>query len=93
VSARADLPWTLRFHPQARTVLLRLDGEARRRILKTLHAISHLEDPRTRGAGLRGNHTGFWRYRIGNYRVICELIDSELVIVVLDIGHRSTVYR
>lgn len=55
--------------------------------------MSHLEDPRTRGTGLRGNHTGFWRYRIGNYRVICELIDSELVIVVLDIRHRSTVYR
>lgn len=93
MTARAPRSWTLRFHPQARKALLRIDADAQRRILKTLHAISHLEDPRVRGAGLRGNLTGFWRYRIGDYRVICELIDSELVIVVVEIGHRSSIYR
>lgn len=93
MTARAPRSWTLRFHPQVRKALLRIDADAQRRILKTLHAISHLEDPRVRGAGLRGNLTGFWRYRIGDYRVICELIDSELVIVVVEIGHRSSIYR
>ncbi len=46
-----------------------------------------------RGKGLTGQLTGLWRYRVGNYRVVCEIVKTQLVIVAVDIGHRSDIYR
>ncbi|MDV0824807.1 type II toxin-antitoxin system RelE family toxin [Klebsiella quasipneumoniae] len=51
-----------------------------------------LEDPRDAGKALTGNLRTYWRYRVGDYRVICEIRDAELVIVAVEIGHRSEVY-
>lgn len=51
------------------------------------------EDPRAQGKGLTGNLKGQWRYRIGNYRLLVEIRDEELVIVAIDINHRSRVYK
>ena len=50
------------------------------------------ENPRAHGKGLSANRTGQWRYRIGDYRLICEILDNKLVILALTVGHRSTVY-
>ena len=50
------------------------------------------EDPRTHGKGLTANHSGQWRYRIGEYRLICFIEDEKLVILALSIGHRSDIY-
>ena len=50
-------------------------------------------DPRVLGKGLTANYSGKWRYRIGNYRVICKIEDGIVIVLVLKIGHRSTVYR
>lgn len=49
-------------------------------------------DPRQYGRGLTGNRSGQWRYRIGDYRLICEIIDNELIILALSVGHRRAVY-
>ena len=49
-------------------------------------------NPRQHGRGLTANRSGQWRYRIGDYRLICEIQDNELVILALTIGHRSEVY-
>ena len=49
-------------------------------------------DPRTHGKGLTSNRIGQWRYRIGDYRIICLIADDRLVILALTIGHRSTIY-
>lgn len=49
-------------------------------------------DPRQHGKGLTANHSGQWRYRIGDYRLICEIEDDRLVILALNIGHRREVY-
>ena len=46
------------------------------------------ENPRAHGKALVGNRAGFWRYRVGDYRVICELRDSELVVLAVEVGHR-----
>lgn len=46
------------------------------------------ENPRMHGKGLTANITGQWRYRIGNYRLICEIKDEEVLILVLEVGHR-----
>ena len=51
------------------------------------------EDPRATGKGLTANLAGLWRYRIGDYRLICEIEDEKLVILALTIGHRSEIYR
>ncbi|WP_294160018.1 type II toxin-antitoxin system RelE/ParE family toxin [uncultured Selenomonas sp.] len=51
------------------------------------------EDPRVTGKGLTANLSGLWRYRIGDYRIICEIEDEELVILALTVGHRSEIYR
>ena len=51
------------------------------------------EDPRAHGKGLTSNRSGQWRYRIGDYRLLCEIKETELVILALSVGHRSTVYK
>ena len=51
------------------------------------------EDPRAYGKGLTANRSGEWRYRVGNYRILCNIQDEVLVIEVFAVGHRSSVYR
>ena len=50
------------------------------------------DDPRTHGKGLTANHSGQWRYRIGDYRMICLIEDEKLIILALSIGRRSSIY-
>ncbi len=49
-------------------------------------------DPRIHGKGLVSNRSGQWRYRIGNYRLLCEINDNELVLIMISIGHRRDIY-
>lgn len=55
--------------------------------------IEGCENPRIHGKGLLGNKSGQWRYRIGDYRAICEIRDEEVIILVLEVGHRKHVYE
>ena len=50
-------------------------------------------NPRKSGKGLTSNRSGQWRYRVGNYRIITEIQDEKIVIIFIDIGHRSKIYR
>jgi mRNA interferase RelE/StbE len=50
------------------------------------------ENPRFRGKGLTANHSGKWRYRIENYRILAEIQEEKIVILILEIGHRSEIY-
>lgn len=72
--------------------LRKLDPPLSRRILDYMDEIAARPDPRSRGKGLVGDRSGFWRYRIGDYRVLCDLNDNELRILSLEIGHRSQIY-
>ncbi len=51
------------------------------------------EDPRIHGKGLTANRSGQWRYRIGDYRIICEIQDDKMIILALTVGHRRDVYE
>lgn len=51
------------------------------------------ENPRQHGKGLSANRSGQWRYRVGNYRLIAEIEDDQIMILILSIGHRSDVYK
>ena len=50
------------------------------------------EDPRIHGKGLTSNRSGQWRYRVGNYRILVEIQDNQLVLVLIDVGHSSKIY-
>ena len=87
------MAWVLEFLPGADKALRKLDKTVSERILNELEEIFGLDDPRSRGKALTGNLAGLWRYRVGNYRVVCDIEDGRLVIVVVDVGHRSRVYK
>lgn len=73
--------------------LRKLDKHTRRLIIAWIDKnIENCENPRVHGKGLVENKSGQWRYRIGDYRVICEIKDSEVIVLVLEVGHRREVY-
>ncbi len=73
----------------------RLDVQHRKRILKFLHErVAKLDDPRSIGQALHGSRLGeFWKYRVGDYRLICKIEDDHLLVLVLRVGHRTNIYR
>nr|WP_178121804.1 type II toxin-antitoxin system RelE/ParE family toxin [Agrobacterium fabrum] len=73
----------------------KINPEVRRRIRSFLHErLAALDDPRQIGAALQGSELGnFWRYRVGDYRIICDIQDHKLVVLVVEIGHRREIYR
>ena len=73
--------------------LLKLDSSQRRQIMAWIKKnLVDCEDPRRTGHPLTGEFQGLWRYRVGRYRIIAEIIDSRLVIVVVEVGHRKNIY-
>lgn len=88
------MAWQIEFEAAAQKELGRLDRQAARRILRFLkERIAAGSDPRSLGQALKGDRFGeFWKYRVGDYRVIARIEDQRLVVLVVRIGHRSTVY-
>lgn len=89
------MAWRIEFDPAAVEELAALDHVVQRRIIKVLRErIALLVDPRAIGEALRGKELGgFWKYRVGDYRLICRIEDEIILILVLRIGHRREVYR
>ncbi|MEA3013146.1 MAG: mRNA interferase RelE/StbE [Sphingomonadales bacterium] len=88
------MAWTVAFLPSALKELKKLDPDAAARIVKTLETrIAALDDPRSLGAPLKGEHEGYWRWRIGDYRVIAQIRDERVLILVVRVAHRRQVYR
>ena len=73
--------------------LKKLDAAISKRVLDYLEQIELLDNPRSRGKALTSNLSGLWRYRVGDYRILCRIRDDRLIITVIEIAHRSTVYR
>jgi len=73
----------------------KLDAQQARRILKFLHErVAKLDDPRSVGEALHRSQLGeFWKYRVGDYRLISKIEDDRLVVLVLRVGHRKEIYR
>ncbi len=87
------MTWTIRTTPKFLKELGKIDQPVADRILQTLADIAILDNPRTRGRALTGNLKELWRYRIGDYRVICQIHDDQLIVIALSVGHRRRVYR
>ncbi|OJW47878.1 MAG: hypothetical protein BGO67_03035 [Alphaproteobacteria bacterium 41-28] len=86
--------WTLEFTERANKDFKKLDAETYRRIKNFIDkSLLQAENPRLLGKPLSGNLKEFWRYRVGDYRLVCEIFDHKLTIVALKIDHRSKVYK
>lgn len=86
--------WRLEFSKRADKQLSKMDPGVRRVIVSwLLKNIDGCDDPRAHGKGLTSNRSGEWRYRIGDYRVLCDIQDEELVVLAIEIGHRREVYK
>ena len=86
--------WAVEYTRTAETQLRKLDRQIAERILDYLdERIAALDDPRARGKALTGPLGELWRYRIGDFRVICEIQDRVMRILVIEVGHRGSVYK
>jgi len=88
------LAWTIEYTDAARRQLRKLDKPSARRILDYMdQRIAPLEDPRSQGKALHGPLGDLWRYRVGEYRIICDLQDWQLRVLVVRVGRRKDIYR
>ncbi|WP_336621666.1 type II toxin-antitoxin system RelE/ParE family toxin [Corynebacterium sp. UMB10321] len=93
MNLRPSVAWQIEFSPRARKAVRRLDKQVQRRLFQVLGDLSRLNDPRVRGKALVGGMSGLWRWRVGDYRVIAEIQDDIVTVLVVDVGHRGEIYR
>lgn len=88
------LNWRIEYNDQAERAILALEKPARSRILKFMRErVASLEDPASKAKALKGHLRGLYRFRVGDYRVICDIQRDRVVVLVLDAGHRKDVYE
>jgi mRNA interferase RelE/StbE len=89
------LAWALDYSAQAQKQLRKLDKQVATRILDFMRdRVAQLDDPRSAGKALLGSVLGgYWRYRVGDYRLVCEIQDGKLCILVVEVGNRKEIYR
>lgn len=88
------MKYTVRFTERAKKDLKKLDKHTAALILGWVRKnLEGCEDPRAHGKGLTANRSGQWRYRIGDYRLLAQIEDEVVTILVLNIGHRRDIYN
>lgn len=88
------MAWAVELLKSAADALDKLDTTTQQRIWRFLRGrLSRMENPRQTGKALTGKYAGLWRYRIGDYRLICRLEDTRLVVLVVKVARRDQVYR
>ena len=87
------MKWAYRFDERALKELKKLGHPAQRDVIAYLdERVAGVADPRRFGKELKSDLAGLWRYRIGDYRILCQIIDHELLVLVVAVGHRKDVY-
>ncbi|HEX9902996.1 MAG TPA: type II toxin-antitoxin system RelE/ParE family toxin [Acidobacteriota bacterium] len=89
------MAWKIEFLPEAQKDLARLDKSVAQRILRFLNdRVKSLDNPREIGQALKGPELGkYWKYRVGDYRLLARILDKEILILIIHIGHRKRIYR
>ena len=89
------MAWRIDLTATAARLLGKLDKAEARRIMAFLRQrLATLDDPRSTGKALTGPQLGtYWRYRVGDYRILCDIQDGALCILVIEVGNRREVYR
>jgi mRNA interferase RelE/StbE len=85
--------WTLSFSAKAAKLFRKLDKPIQRQIAAELDKLLTLDNPRKIGKALTGELSELWRYRVGDYRIVCEIQDNILMILVLRVAHRKDIYK
>lgn len=91
-----SLIWKVNLSETAKKQLEKLskkNPQQAQRMIHYLKEVANLTDPRERGKGLVGSLSGLWRYRVGDYRIICQIDNGELLITALELGHRREIYH
>ena len=87
------MAWTIEWDERAIRDARKLDPQARKNIISYLRErISTEEDPRRFGKPLLTDLSGLWRYRVGDYRILCRIEDDKVIALVLAVGHRNKIY-
>ena len=85
--------YELKYEARAVKQIKKLDPATRKLIKSWIEKnLLNTDNPRQHGKGLTGSLSQYWRYRVGDYRIICEIQDDIIVILVLDVGHRRSIY-
>lgn len=85
--------YTLKYSERAMKQLTKLNKSTQKLILTWVAKnLENCDNPRIKGKGLTANRSGEWRYRVGSYRIICDIREKELIILALSIGHRRNIY-
>lgn len=87
------MAWRIELDKDVQRSMQKMDRQVAKRITVKLKEIAQLENPRMMGKALSDNKAGLWRYRVGNYRIVCSIEDEILLILVVDVAHRSKVYK
>jgi mRNA interferase RelE/StbE len=88
------LVWAIEIARTAERQIKKLDAPAQKSIVRFLRErLKSADNPRQRGKPLHGDKRGLWRYRVGDYRLICDIQDEKITVLVLEVGHRRDVYR
>ncbi|HXC43882.1 MAG TPA: type II toxin-antitoxin system RelE/ParE family toxin [Candidatus Dormibacteraeota bacterium] len=88
------MAWRIEITRTATKQITKLDQQPQKSILRFLRErLAGAENPRQWGRALQGEKRGLWRYRVGDYRLICDIQDQKITILVLELGHRKDVYR
>ena len=87
------MAWKIELDGDARQALKKLDKGTARQVTKKLREISQLDEPTDMGKPLTANRKGHWAYRAGDYRMICNIQRQQIIVLVLEIEHRSEAYR
>jgi mRNA interferase RelE/StbE len=87
------LTWIVKFKESAKKELSKLDKPIAKKLVQFLQNLGSCEDPRQKGKQLKGKLKEFWRYRVGDYRIIAKITDQEITILVLKVAHRKDVYE
>ena len=88
------MAWRIEITRTATKQITKLDQQAQKSIVHFLRErLAGADNPRQWGRALQGEKRGLWRYRVGDYRLICDIQDQKITILVLELGHRKDVYR
>ncbi len=88
------MPWQINFIPHAEKQLRKLDTKIQKRILQFLHLrIINTPEPQKLGKALVGTHQDLYRFRIGNYRILCHIYKENNTILIVAVGHRNCIYN
>jgi len=87
------MDWTINYTKTFQKEVRKLDHSIQKKVKSFFDDLETVENPRSKGKALTQNLSGLWRYRIEDFRIICEIQDEKLVVLTLKIGHRSKIYR